>query len=202
MSCRRLAILAATVVASAAASAAPALASAPAAQCPAAPVSNPFAPWGDNANYQLAANVEDAGASWSLAGGAAAAAGNETFMVGSPSDHLSMRLPAGSTATTGRMCLGSEHPTFRFFAKRSGGSAISRLRVDVVVNDATGREWSLPVGLVAATGAWAPTSALRTVIDILAGVSGAGIQASFRFKPIGSGVWSVDDVYVDPFRVI
>ena len=52
-----------------------------AAGCPAAPLSNPFSPWGDDADYQLApeGDIEDGGASWSLAGGAAAQEGNETF---------------------------------------------------------------------------------------------------------------------------
>jgi hypothetical protein len=202
-SCRRLATVVAAAVAAIAVTAGPALASGPAAGCPAAPVSNPFAPWGDGADYQLApgGDVEDAGTSWTTTGGAGAAEGNETFMAGDPSDHLSMRVPAAGSAMTDRMCLGAEYPSFRFFVKRSGGSALSHLLVEVVVDDASGNGRALPVGLVAGTGAWAPTSSLPTVVNLLAPLHGNAIQASFRFKPVAGGTWSIDDVYVDPWRI-
>ena len=200
---RRLTIVLAATVAAAGSSAGPALASGAAVACPTAAVTNPFAPWGDRADYLLApeGDVEGAAAGWMVTGGAGAAEGNETFMVTRPSDHRSMRLPASSSATTARTCLGVEHPTFRFFAKRSGGSILSRLLVEVVYDDGAGREQSLPVGLVAASGAWAPASPLPTASNLIAAFQSTPISASFRFKPVGGGVWSVDDVYVDPRRI-
>lgn len=179
------------------------MASAPAPGCPVAPVTNPFTPWGDSADYQLApgGDVEDAGASWALTGGAAAQEGNETAMT-SATGHLSMRLPASSSATTGSMCIGLEHPTFRFFAKRSGGSLLSRLLVEVVFDDASGHEWTVPVGLVSASGTWAPTASLPMIVNLLAPLHGNALDVAFRFEPQGSGTWSVDDVFVDPHRII
>jgi hypothetical protein len=202
--CRRLAIAAVSAVVAAGAQAGPAMAGAPAAGCPVAAVSNPFAPWGDDADYQLApaGDVEDKGASWSLTGGARAVKGNETFMVSSPLDELSLRLPGEASATTDRMCIGAEHPSFRFFAKRSGGSPAGRLLVDVVFDDASGRERSLAVGSVAPSSAWAPSSALPTMVEAIAPTPDETTELSFRFTPQGGGIWSVDDVYVDPHRII
>jgi hypothetical protein len=202
-SCRRVSLVMAATVVATGSTAAPALAGGAAPTCPVAAVTNPFAPWGDHEDYSLApdGDVESAAASWSVTGGAGAAEGNETFMVTRPKDHRSMRLPGSSSATTARMCLGVEHPTFRFFAKRLGGSILSRLLVEVVYDDVTGREQSLPVGLVAASEAWAPSSQLPTAVGVLAAVHGTAGGVSFRFRPVAGGTWSVDDVYVDPRRI-
>jgi hypothetical protein len=179
------------------------MASGAAAQCPAAPLSSPFGAWGDHAGYQLApaGDAEDGGSSWSLTGGARAQEDNETSMVTSATDRLSLRLPGSSSATTGRMCLGAEHPTFRFFAKRSGGSAAGRLAVEVVYDGADGAEHSLQAGFVDSTATWAPSPSLPTMVDAIAAEQGHAVDASFRFRAHGGGVWSIDDVYVDPYRI-
>lgn len=202
-SCRRLTLAVAATVAAVVATAGPAMASGTAAGCPAAVTSNPFTPWGDDADYQLApaGDVEDSGASWSLTGGARAVEGNETSFVSSPGDHRSMRLPGVASATTARMCIGVEHPTFRFFAKRDGGPASSRLNVSVVYDDADGNEITVPAGEVSASGDWAPSQPLPTVVNELAAAQGNAIGVSFRFQPQGGGVWSIDDVFVDPHRM-
>ena len=199
---RHLARVVIATLSAMATTAAPAVAAGPAAGCPAVPTSSPFAPWGDNAAYQLApdGDMEDAAARWTLRGGAATQEGNETFMVTSPTDHRSLRMPAGSSATTARMCIGVEHTSFRFFVKRTSGSALSRMVVDVVVVDPWGRERSLPVALVSGSSAWAPTAQLPTIVNLLAPLSSNSIDVSFRFRPMGDAVWSIDDVYVDPYR--
>ena len=100
-----------TVVSAAtAALAAAALTAAPAAAetgpspggCPDVPTVQPFAPWGDVADYLLAPDGDfEAGASaWLLAGGASAVEGNDPLPVGAATDHRTLRLPAGATATT------------------------------------------------------------------------------------------------------
>ncbi|HEV7804554.1 MAG TPA: hypothetical protein VGO80_01935 [Solirubrobacteraceae bacterium] len=198
---RRLTLVSAAAIATLAASAVPAMASG-ATACPAAATSNPFAPWGDNADYQLApgGSVERGSAGWSLAGGAGVVEGNEPFMVTSRDDQRSMRLPASSSATTARMCVGLGHPTFRFFAKRSSGPASSTLTVEVVYNDASGRERTMGAGRIAGSNAWAPSSKLPTMVERIATRS-ATVKLSFRFKPQGRGTWAIDDVYVDPHRL-
>lgn len=145
---RRLTLVVAAAALAIAAAASPAMASQSARVCPTAAVSHPFAPWGDVADYQLAphGDVEDVAASWSLTGGARAVDGNETFSVTRPSDHTSMRMPAASTATTGTMCIAARHSSFRFFAKRQGGTASSRLLVEVVIDAGSGHERVLTAG--------------------------------------------------------
>jgi hypothetical protein len=201
-SCRRLAVAGIATLAAVATTAAPAMAGDQSAGCPAAALSTPFSPWADGADYQLApgGDMEDAGESWALSGGAQAQEGNETFLVGGAADHRSLRLPASSSATTDRMCIGVEHTSFRFFVKRSGGSATSRLAVEVVVGR-TSRELALIAGVVDGSGTWAPSPQLPMIVNRVAELSGGTIDVSFRFRPVGGdAVWSIDDVYVDPYR--
>jgi hypothetical protein len=200
-SLRRLTLVVAAATATLAASAVPAMASS-AAACPSAPLSNPFSPWGDAADYQLApgGSVEDGGASWSLTSGAGAVEGNESFMVTSPGDHVSLRLPGSASATTARMCVGIEHPSFRFFVKRSSGSASSTLLAEVVYSDASGRDVVLGAGTVSGSDSWAPSPSLPTMVERVGATADATVEISLRFRTQGGGSWLVDDVYVDPTR--
>ena len=169
------------------------------AACPKADLSNPFAQWSDNADYQLAPDggLESGGAAWALARGASVTDGNETFQVGGAADDASLDLPAGSTATTSAMCIGVEHRTMRFFVKRDGPGEGGSLKVEVLYTDASGAVDALRIGNVDASGEWAPSPILPVVVNDLA--TDAGIDVSFRFTPQG-GNWSIDDVYVDPAR--
>jgi hypothetical protein len=163
--------------------------------CPVVPTTTPFAPWGDEAQYLLApgGDVEEHGATWALTGGARAVEGSEPFGVGAAGDHVALGLPAGSSATTARMCIGVEHRTLRFFAAASRRSG--SLKVEVLY---AGR--ARTVGTIGAATAWAPTDALPMVVNELAPAQGNAIQVALRFTPRGNASWSVDDVYVDPFR--
>jgi len=38
------------------------------------------------------------------------------------------------------------------------------------------------------------------IVNRLASLNDNAIDVSFRFRPIGDAVWSIDDVYVDPYR--
>jgi hypothetical protein len=163
--------------------------------CPVTPTTTPFAPWGDVAQYVLApgGDLEERGSTWALTGGAGPVEGNEPFRVGAPADHLALGLPAGSRATTAQMCIGIEHRTLRFFSKAGGRSG--SLRVEVLF---AGR--ARTIGTIAAATAWAPTDVLPMIVNELAPARGNAIQVAFRFAPRGNASWSVDDVYVDPFR--
>lgn len=200
VSSRRLSLAVAATVAALAASAGPALASDAVTGCGAAATSNPFAMFGDNADYQLApgGDVEDGGASWSLTRGAVVADGNESFQVTSAADGHSLRLRGSASATTARMCISAEHSSFRVFARRDAGSAKGRLLVEVVYDDAAGNEVSRVAGHITATSDWSPSAALPTMVGEIAGEQGIA-DVSFRFESQG-GVWSIDDLYVDPIR--
>jgi hypothetical protein len=170
--------------------------------CAAPPTSRPFLPWLDIASYQEAPDggFEAGATGWDLDGGAATVAGNESHYVGGRADDTSLRIPAGATATSPVFCVGIEHPTVRMFAKRSGGSLLSTLRVDVQFEDALGKQRSLPIGLVLGGSNWAPTLPMLMVANLLPLLPGQHTPVTLRFVPQGGGSWQVDDVYVDPFK--
>jgi hypothetical protein len=164
--------------------------------------SQPFLPWADPASYVLApdGNFEKGTGSWSLSGGAAVASGNESYNVGGASDSHSLSLPAGSSATSGAMCVGIEHPDVRIFARNSG-SPLSSLRVDVLFEDTGGNVNSLTIGNIGSGSSWQPTAPSPVVANLLAVLSNDQTAVAFRFTPQGyGGNWRIDDVYVDPWH--
>ena len=137
-----------------------------------------FLPWGDPALYTPVPE------GWTLAGGAAVVDGNQPYLAGDSS----LSLPAGSSATTRPLCIGLEHPTVRFFA-RNTGNPLSLLQVSAVAGGA-----ELPLGQIPAGREWAPSPPLLLAVNLLGADS-----VAFKFAADG-GSWSVDDVYVDPYR--
>jgi hypothetical protein len=201
---RRLVVLLALLVATAAAPTASAVAlPGLLASCEGQTLSRPFVPWLDPAQYTLAPNggLESDGG-WRLDGGARIVQGNEAFFVRGASDRRSLALPAGSSATTSWMCVGLEHPTLRFFARNSG-SPLSLLRVDVMFRDVIGVVRALPVSVAVSGRSWRPTLPIAYLANVPARLLplGGPSEVAFRFVPQGpSGEWQIDDVYVDPFR--
>ena len=204
---RRVLSTAAIAVAGLAATAAPAAAgplSDAAAPCAEQSLGQPFLPWADPASYTLVpgGTIEgDAAATWAMSNGAATVDGNEPFYVNDSADTTSLALPAGSSATSGAMCVGLEHPTLRFFAKRTGGSALGSLRVDVLYEGLSGNTGSVLVGVVSGViPGWRPSAPMFLLANLLAPLQGGEAAVALRFIPQGNSSWSIDDVYVDPFR--
>jgi len=198
----RLLLTGAATVAATALLAGPATASVtPAAPgCPDTPVVQPFAPWGDGSDYFLAPDggFEQGGAGWTLRGRAAITPGNEPFAVNAPSDASALRLPAGSSATTAPFCIGVEHRAMRFFAN---ASASSTLDVDALIDGPGAAERRVRIATVGGSGDWAPSDVVPMVVNELAAEHGNAINVRLRFSPHGSDAWTIDDVYVDPFRI-
>jgi hypothetical protein len=169
--------------------------------CPAAPTSHPFQRWLDPFSYQLApsGSFEAGAAGWRLSG-ARIVAGNEPWRVtGRSADGASLRLPSGSSATTPPVCVGLEHPTIRFFARRNSG-LLSTLAVSAVVTLQGGGTLAVPVGVVVAGGSWTPTLPYLFLGNFLPLLPGQYTPVSFRFTPIFGGDWQIDDVYIDPWK--
>jgi hypothetical protein len=194
-----LAVLFTAALFAPAAQAGPLVASDP--DCAPEGLTQPFLPWLDVAQYQLAPSgtFESGTAGWALEGRASVAAGNEPFFVHGKDEKTSLSLPAGSAATTPIVCVGIEHPTIRFFARSSGGAAVSSLKVEVLFEDATGAVRSAQIG-AAAGGDWAPTSVMPIVVNLLPLLPGDHTPVQFRVTPQGDADWSIDDFYVDPMR--
>jgi hypothetical protein len=167
--------------------------------CPHRPVVHPFTPWSDSADYFLAPNggFEQGATSWALRGSAAVAVGNEPFHVAGPRDTRSLRLLAGSSATTAPFCIGVEHRTMRFV---TNAAASSSLNVDAVIDGAGGTQRAVRMGTVRGSGTWAPSAIVPMVVNTLAAQTGNAMNVRLRFTPYGSGSWSIDDVFVDPYH--
>lgn len=170
---------------------------------------HPFLPWLDPLPYTLlpGGDFESGAAGWKLSGGARVVDGNESFSVTSRSDSHSLLLPAGSSVTSPKMCMGLVLPVVRYFS--TGGNALSSLRVEAVYTDSSGRQRSLdllPAGLP--TRSWAPSLPALQLLGTVNALTLNGLtsEIALRFTPrgtlFGSGTWRVDDIYVDPWKVI
>lgn len=171
--------------------------------CPAnPPAARVFAPWLDISNYiPVPGGAAESAAGWTLGGGAHIVAGNEPWKVGNKSDGNSLLIPRGGSATTDVMCVGVEYPTLRFFAKRSGGTLLSTLLIEVEFEGLGGILKRLPVSVVLNGGQWQPTLPHVVLASLLPLLPGQRTPVRFRFTPIGGGNWQIDDVYVDPWRI-
>jgi hypothetical protein len=209
-SARHLLALLAALVALAAASASPAEAGGDGSLlgCGYEPV-HPFLRFLDPLPYTLlpGGDFESGAAGWKLSGGARVVDGNEPFYLTSARDSHSLLLPQGSSATSPPMCMGLVLPVVRYVS--SGGAGLSYLRVEALYTDSSGRQRSLdllPPGLP--SRAWSPSlPALQLLgaVNVLT-LNGLTSEIALRFTPrgtlFGSGTWRVDDVYVDPWKVI
>ena len=200
---RRAVVAAISVVAMTGAIAAPANAgilTASAKDCGDESLSQPFAQFGDKAQYKLVQGADFEGSmdDWTLLGGAKVVAGNESWQVGGSSDNKSLVLPAGSSVITPASCVGLAEPTVRFFAKKNSG-LLSTLAVSVYVKTSLGLVVPVPVGVVLGNGQWKATSPMLIVANLLPLLPGDRTPVAFQFTPL-LGSWQIDDVYVDPFR--
>lgn len=170
-------------------------------KCPDQALSKPFTRWLDQASYTLlpGGSMEGGAAGWTLSGGAKVVAGNETWKVGGAGDGSSLRLPSGSNAVSAPICVGLEHPTVRFFAKKNSG-LLSTLAVSAIVRLQLGGTLEVPFGVMVAGGKWTPSLPYLFLGNLLPLLPGQYTPVSFRFRPILGGDWQIDDVYVDPFR--
>jgi hypothetical protein len=160
-----------------------------------------FIRWADVANYTLHPGGDfDSGPDWSLANGAAVVNGNDPYFIGDATgDSRSLSLPSGSSAKSGSICVGIEHPDMRFVARSN--NPLATLRVDVLFEDSFGNVQSAPIGGVNAGSSWAPSVPLPIVVNLLPLLPGERTAVAFKFTASG-GAFQVDDVYVDPYRSI
>lgn len=201
---RRVVLAAITAMAMTGAFAAPASAgilTASESDCGDETLSQPFAQFGDDANYKAVRNgsFENGTGGWTLTGGAKVVTGNEPWKVGGSNHAKSLVLPAGSTVISPVACVGLEEPTLRFFVRKNRAPllGISTLAVSVYVKTSLGLVVPVPVGVVLADGQWKPTPPMLIVANLLPLLPGDRTPVAFQFTPV-LGDWQIDDVYVDP----
>lgn len=193
-----LALALVALIAPAAAQAGPLVASAP--DCEGQDLTQPFLPWVDPAHYQFVPDggFEDGASGWAVGGGPTVVAGNESYYVHDGGDSNSLSVPAGGSATSPTVCVGIEHPTLRFFAKKASG-LLASMTVEVLFEDAAGNVLSAPIGTVAGTASWQPTLPMAVVANLLPLLPGEHTPVQFRFTTLTGGV-QIDDTYVDPYQ--
>jgi hypothetical protein len=162
--------------------------------------SQPFARWGDPIRYTLVpgGSFEPGSAAWTLSGGAAVRAGNESYYANGAGDRFSLSLPSGSSATSPAVCVSIYRPVFRFFA-RNTGSPTASLRVEALYPGLAGRVSVLQLGVLTGSS-WTPSLPMPVLASLTSVLPGSSTSIAIRLTPLGTGgSWSVDDVYVDPY---
>jgi hypothetical protein len=170
--------------------------------CDDAALTKPFTPWGDSNWYKLAPGGDFEGAhGWSLKGNARTAAGSSPFAATGDKGTTSVVLPAGASVTSPATCVNAAYPTFRLFAKSSGGllGLVPLLKAEVLYRDGLLGIIPVPAGVVTLSGSWTPSGAQLTLSALGAAVAGGEAPISIRLTSV-LGTWTVDDVFVDPYR--
>jgi hypothetical protein len=156
--------------------------------CNDAALTQPFAPWGDPASYELAPGGDFEKSTWTLSAGAQRVPGSEPYAATGSLGSWSLELPAGASAQSPPTCVDTAYPTVRFFIAGTGSVAVS-----VVSGDT-----EIPAGIAVAGSRWLPTPVMLTSSAVLATLSGGVAQVSLRIRAL-TGDPQVDDVYVDPW---
>ena len=165
--------------------------------CPGGAVSHPFAAFGDNADYVLApgGGFEPGAPGWSLTS-AEVLAGNETFLA---TGSQSLMLEAGGQAVSPPVCIGSEYPTFRLFARQLSGDPQASLTASLRWVDLLGITVESPAGTIPATSSWAPSPVLRLGNAVPLWLGRSTLNVELVFRSTGGGSWAIDDTYIDPY---
>lgn len=184
----------------AAALAVPAVASA---ACPTAPTSQVFKQWGDPFQYSpLAGGSFESGTSgWSLSN-AARVSGNEPWKVAGSTHAYSLSIKAGGTAVSPWFCVGYEHPTFRFFAKKNSNGTWGGITYKVRFYNSSGALQTNTLGWVDAwtVTSWKPTAILPLGASMPLWQGGGTLNAQLIFESAAGGSdFLIDDVHIDPY---
>jgi hypothetical protein len=170
------------------------------AACSPTPTSKAFQAFGDTADYSLVSNggFESGTTGWSLSG-ASVVTGNEPWKVRAATDAKSLAISPTGRVVSPTFCVGTEHPSFRFFAKRTSGTwgvlnVVLRWKVG---NGATNET---VVGSVSAGTNWAPTQSfgLAQTLGLWNSSQAASVQIVLDPEDYGGAI-AVDDVYIDPY---
>ena len=169
------------------------------AACPSAPVSKAFKAFGDTADYSLLSNgaFESGTGGWSLSG-ASVVSGNESFNVRAATDSKSLAIAATGRVVSPAFCVSTDHPSFRFFAKRTSGTwGVLNVSLRWSAGGATNET---VVGSVTTGTAWTPTQSfsLSQILGLWNADQAGTAQIVFDPENYG-GAWAIDDVYIDPY---
>ncbi len=150
---------------------------------------------GDSHSYYAFPNngFENGSTGWSLSGFAFVGHGNEPWYVSGPGSR-SLVLPIGASATSPAFCINLLDPTVRMFARGLPGT---KLDIQVIFRGVTGNVTGiLNHSVEGGTGAWEGTDPCSSALAVPLLTSYAQIKVT-----AATGVWQVDDAYVDPWVI-
>ena len=156
--------------------------------CSPAALSQPFAPWGDFASYELVPGGDFENSTWTLSGGAKLVTGSEPYSATGTRGSSSLSLPGASSAQSPLTCVDATYVSIRFFIAGNGSVAVNVVDGSSVI----------PAGVAVAGGEWAPTPVMLTSSAVLAAPSSGTAQVSVAFTGL-SGSPRIDDVFIDPW---
>jgi hypothetical protein len=170
------------------------------------PVSMPFAQWGDNNPYFLASGGSFEGdmSGWTLSGAANVSAPNEPWNVNGSTDHLSLNIPNGASATSPPICVTVSSPALRLFYVNTGGSD-RPLQIFLNYTGTDGKPHSAKLPDQKNSGSWTPSQPimfLNAIQDILKKCGQTTVTFTFTVpsqqdRPAN---WRIDDVEIDPLK--
>ena len=156
--------------------------------CNVSALSQPFVPWLDLADYELAPGGDFESSTWNLTGEAKLVAGSEPYGATGTLGSSSLSLPAGSSAQSPLTCVDAAYPSIRFFIAGKGSVAVNVVDGSLVI----------PAGVAVAGDEWSPTLAMLTSSAVLGALSGGTAQVSLTVTGL-SGSPRIDDVFIDPW---
>jgi hypothetical protein len=157
--------------------------------CNSAAVSQPFAPWGDLAWYELAPGGDFETPKWALSGAAQRVRESEPYAATGSLGSWSLTLPAGSSAQSPPTCVDAAYPSARFFIAGTGVVAMTIVDGNV----------DIPAGIAVAGSNCLPTPVMLTSSAVAAATSNGVAQVSLRLTGL-TGSAQVDDVFIDPWQ--
>ena len=162
-----------------------------------------FKQFGDNAYYAPAPNgfFESGTSGWSLTS-SSVVSGNEPYKVRSSTDSKSLAIQPKGLAVSPAICVGVEHPSFRFFARRTSGTW-GVINVKLRWTDSGGRTNETVVGSISGDQykSWkvSPSYPLATTLPLWQAGQTLSVRLVFDLEDYG-GAFTIDDVYIDPYR--
>lgn len=156
--------------------------------CNVSALSQPFVPWLDLADYELAPGGDFESSTWTFTGGAKLVAGSEPYAATGTLGSSSLSMPAGSSAQSPLACVDAAYPSIRFFIAGKGSVAVNVVDGSLLI----------PAGVAIAGGDWLPSPVMLTSSAVLGALSGGTAQVSLTFTGL-SGSPRIDDVFIDPW---
>jgi hypothetical protein len=169
------------------------------AACQDFPTSQPFAQWGDDAQYSLMSGGSFEGSlSWTGTGSPSLAQENDPFNL-SGTGTTSARLRGRQAITSPPVCITAAQPYMRFVARALDKK--SRLVLEVLWNDkSVYKEKVLEEHPADLWGSWGPSKIVQLGKALPTG-SGEIHEVRLRFSLKDRlGEWLVDDVFIDPYK--